>query len=286
MGNYGVMSSFEVKLWSVTLLVFVFLFGLLVGSFLNVVIFRVPREESVSKERSHCMSCGYQLAWYDLIPLFSWLALKGKCRKCGAKISVQYPLVEAGNAILWLVCFISVIGTNAYEMFENPRLEALLYCLMTSALLSLSIIDFRTFIIPPGINYFIGVLGVINIVYRILRFGFYGANISLYIGGFFAVSVPLLIILLISEHVFGREAIGGGDIKLMAVAGLLIGWKKILLALVLGCLLGSIIHTARMKIAKADRVLAFGPYLAMGIFISALWGEKIINWYFGFFPKK
>jgi len=153
-------------------------------------------------------------------------------------------------------------------------------------LLSLSVIDFRTYIIPPGINYFIGIIGVINLVYRIIRFGFYGANISLYIGGFFAVSAPLLIILLVSEHIFHKDAIGGGDIKLMAAAGLLIGWKKILLAMFLGCLIGSIVHTARMKIAKADRVLALGPYLSAGIFLATLWGEKMINWYFSFFPKK
>ena len=176
----------EILIWTIVFYVFLFLFGLLVGSFLNVVIFRVPKEESVAKERSHCMSCGYQLAWFDLIPLFSWLALKGKCRKCGAKISAQYPIIEASNAVLCVLIFAVAYGFNAYEIFENFSLEHLLYCFMASALLSLSVIDFRTYIIPPGFNYFIASLGVINVVYRIVRYGFYRANVSLYIGGFFA----------------------------------------------------------------------------------------------------
>ena len=284
------MTDAEIIMWSILFYVMLTCYGLLVGSFLNVVIFRVPKEESIAKKRSHCMSCGYQLAWFDLIPVFSWLALRGKCRKCGAKISKQYPIIEALNALMVVICFMVLQSRNAYKIFEDFRLETLLIALMGSALLALSVIDFRTYLIPPGFNVFISCLGVINIVYRILRYyvfadkelrRFADVNLSLYVIGFFAVSVPLLLIYVISD---GR-AIGGGDIKLMAAAGLLIGWKEIILALFIGCLVGSVIHIARMKISKAEHVLAMGPYLSVGIMFAALWGEPIINWYLGFFKK-
>ncbi len=280
------MDTTEVVVWSIALYVILAIFGLLVGSFLNVVIFRTPKEESVAKGRSHCMTCGYQLAWYDLIPLFSWIALKGRCRKCGEKISVQYPIIEASNAILWVVCFMKMQGLNAFEVFDGFKLETFLYCLMFSALLALSVIDFRTYIIPLGINWFIAVLGVINIIYRVLRYGLKNADILHYAIGAIAVSVPLILVGVIAEKILKKEAMGGGDVRLMAAAGLLIGWKKIVLALFLGCILGSVLHTIRMKVFKVDNVLAFGPYLSLGIFISSLFGDELIMWYVSSFLQK
>ena len=244
-----------------------FLFGIVIGSFLNVCIFRIPKEESLSARRSHCMSCGYQLRWFDLIPLFSWIALRGHCRKCHEKISIQYPIIEALNGILYVVILL-VCGI---------QIESIIYCLTASALLALSVIDFRTYIIPIGFNIFILALGIIRLVYRLLVEGDVLSTIWPYIIGMFAVSVPLGILWFASK---GR-AIGGGDVKLMGAAGLLIGWKLILLALVLGCILGSVIHLTRMKISKAGRVLAMGPYLAAGIMIAILVGNKLLEWYTG-----
>lgn len=238
----------------------IFLYGIVIGSFLNVCIYRIPLGESIAKERSHCMSCGYQLRWFDLVPLFSWLALGGKCRKCKAPISPQYPIIEAANGALYILIF-AVNGFN---------LVSILYCLMASALLALSVIDFRTYEIPFGFNVFIGVLGMIRLV---TDFG----NWSDYVIGFLAISVVLELLLIISK---GR-AIGGGDVKLMAAAGLLIGWKLIILAFFIGCILGSVIHIIRMKVSQAEHVLAMGPYLSAGILIAALWGNQFINWYFG-----
>ena len=242
-----------------------FLFGIVIGSFLNVCIFRIPKGEDLASKRSHCMSCGYQLRWFDLIPLFSWIALRGHCRKCHAKISAQYPIVEALNGVFYvvilLVCGISV--------------ESILFCFASSALLALSVIDFRTYIIPIGFNVFILVLGIIRIVYMLFVVGEDVKAIVPYIIGMFAVSVPLGILWFITKG----KAIGGGDVKLMGAAGLLLGWKLILLAFVLGCILGSFIHIARMKISKAGRVLAMGPYLAAGIMIAILFGEKIVKVY-------
>lgn len=238
--------------------IIVFLIGTEIGSFLNVCIYRIPNHQTVVTERSHCMSCGYQLKWYDMIPVFSWIWLRGKCRKCKSKISAQYPIVEAGNGMLYIM----ILGVNGFH------LESLLYCLMASALLALSIIDIRTYEIPFGINVFLFVLGVVR--FLIDRREWWN-----YVIGFFAVSVFLELLLLVSK---GR-AIGGGDVKLMAAAGFLLGWEKIILAFFIGCILGSVIHMVRMKIQKAEHMLAMGPYLSAGILIAAMWGEQMIQMY-------
>lgn len=240
----------------------IFLFGIVIGSFLNVCIYRIPKKEDIVKVRSHCMGCGYQLAWYDLIPLFSYLFLRGRCRKCKTKLSVQYPLIEAVNGSLY-VLIVLVNGVNV---------ESLLYCLLTSALIVLSVIDFRTYEIPLGINGFILALGLIRLI-----IGDIGRMSCLI--GFFAVSV-FLTILYYATH--GR-GIGGGDVKLMAVCGLVLGWKLIILAFFLGCIFGAVIHTIRMKISGEGHVLALGPYLSAGVFVAMLWGEQMIGWYLNFF---
>jgi leader peptidase (prepilin peptidase)/N-methyltransferase len=242
----------------IPLYIVIFLFGIVIGSFLNVCIFRMPKHQTVVTERSHCMTCGYQLAWYDMVPVFSWLFLRGKCRKCKEPISPQYPIIEAVNGFLYVLIF----------AVKDFTLESILYCLLASALLVLSVIDWRTYEIPIEINIFILVLGIVRVVTD-------PKNWILYLLGFLSVSIVLWLILVISK---GR-AIGGGDVKLMAAAGLLLGWKQIILAFLLGCILGSIIHLLRMKISGADRVLAMGPDLATGILIAALWGDTLINWY-------
>lgn len=239
----------------------IFLYGIIIGSFLNVCIYRIPKKENIATTRSHCMSCGYQLKWYDLVPLFSYLVLRGKCRKCGSRISVQYPLVEALNGALYLLVF----------WRYGLSIDSLLYCLLFSALIVLGVIDFRTYEIPVGINIFILTLGLIRIVTDLSHWFSYGI-------GLLAVSIPLLLIYLVTK---GR-GIGGGDVKLMAAAGLLIGWKLNILGFLLGCILGSIIHVFRMKLSGEGRTLAMGPYLAMGIAISVMWGEQMIAWYLSF----
>ena len=246
-------------LYTIPIYIVVFLYGIVIGSFLNVCIYRIPKGEDIVKTNSHCMVCGKQLKWYDLFPVISFLALRGRCRYCGTKLSWQYPLIESLNGILYCLV-IAVKGVN---------INSIIYCLFVSALLTLSIIDFRTFEIPIGINKFILCLGMIHVIvnyHRILDFGL----------GFVSVSLGLFVLYWITK---GR-GIGGGDIKLMAVSGLLLGVKCNVLAFLLACILGSIIHILRMKISKADHVLALGPYLALGIGISLLWGEQLISWYF------
>ena len=292
---------------TVLLYLIVFLYGIVIGSFLNVCILRIPIKESIVTKRSHCVKCGHELAWYDLFPLFSYLFLRGKCRYCGEKISAQYPIVEGLNGLLWVLTFV-IVGWEWESVF---------ICLIISALIVVTIVDWRTFEIPFGVVIYLTVIGVIHLAYVIicrqmsLAAGNGGERVIIdvvemtmndgtpftmeyttrfiagiahapwyeYVIGFFAVSVPLLLIYLISKG----KGIGGGDIKLMAAAGLLLGWKLILLALIAGCLYGSVIHIIRMKVSKEGRVLAMGPYLSAGI-LTALWfGEPIIEWYTGMF---
>lgn len=234
------------------------LYGVIIGSFVNVLILRLPLRESVTLQRSHCMSCGHVLSWYELFPLFSYLFLKGKCRHCKAHISVQYPIVEAANGILYVGIFL-VYGLS---------LEAILYCLSVSALLALSVIDWRTQEIPLGFNIFILIIGLIHVVTDL-------SNWSQYVIGLFAVSGFLLLLWLITKG----KGIGDGDIKLMAATGLLLGWQLNIVAFLLGCIIGSVVHLTRMAIKKVGRQLAFGPYLSMGVYIAMIWGEQLVSWY-------
>ena len=238
--------------------IIIFIFGITIGSFLNVCIYRIPLGESIVTAPSHCMTCGWKLKWYDMVPVFSWLVLGGKCRNCKSKISVQYPIIEGVNGILYVV----ISAVNGLEW------SSMIYCFMASALLVLSIIDWRTYEIPFGINVFLFVLGI---AMTILDRG----NLAEHLIGMICVSGLLGILYLLT----GGRAIGGGDIKLMFACGLILGWKLILLAFFLGCIIGSVVHIIRMSVKKAGRMLAMGPYLSAGIFLAALWGNAWINWY-------
>lgn len=132
----------------------IFIFGITIGSFLNVCIYRIPEKKTVVTDRSHCMKCGYQLAWYDMFPVLSWLALGGKCRKCKEPISAQYPIIEALNGIFYTIIF----------MANGLNIHSVIYCLLTSALIVLSVIDWRTYEIPICIINFILVLGILETI--------------------------------------------------------------------------------------------------------------------------
>lgn len=236
----------------------IFIFGITIGSFLNVCIYRMPLHESIVTAPSHCMTCGSRLHWYDMVPVFSWLILGGKCRNCKTKISAQYPVIEALNGALYvLVC--AVNGLNGMSA---------IYCLMTSALIVLSLIDWRTYEIPISVNVFLGILGIAAVVVQPEAW-------MTHLVGALCVSGILLVIYLVS----GGRAIGGGDIKLMAACGLILGWQLIILAFFLGCIIGSVIHLIRIRVSGAGHMLAMGPYLSAGIFIAALWGNSWIHWY-------
>ena len=249
-------------------------FGLLFGSFLNVCILRIPAGESVVTGPSHCPKCDRRLRFYELFPVFSWLAQRGRCRGCGDKISAQYPLVEAANAALWVAAAV-LCGTD----FELPYDCALLVlrCAVLSALFGLSVIDARTGEIPFGFNAFIGICAVLRFVAAaVLAEGFgLGTELLLYGIGGVAVSVPLGVIYVVS----GGRALGGGDIKLLAAVGLFLGWRLVLFGFFAACLIGSVTHLVRMRVSGAGRELKLGPYLAVGLTLAMFFGHSLINLY-------
>ena len=249
-------------LMDILILGMLFLLGACVGSFCNVLIYRIPKGEEFVRTPSHCMTCGHALKWYELIPVLSWLIQGGKCRACGVRLSAQYPLVEAANALMWLLTGI---------LFRGQWLTVALYCVLFSMLLVLSVIDWREFIIPNGINLVIFLLGVVRLVTDL-------NNWLLYLVGMLSVGLVFLLL-----HVLtGGNGLGMGDVKLVAAAGLLLGWPKMLLAVLAGSLAGALIHSIRMR-RGAGRRLAFGPYLAAGIWFSALVGQPLIQAYLGLF---
>lgn len=234
--------------------------GLFLGELVNLLIDRLPEGTNKIAKRFHCMKCGSDIKWYDTIPLVSWISLKGRCRHCEAKISIQYPVIDIINgAGYMLICYVG--GLNVLSA---------LYCLSFSVLTVIAVIDWRTYEIPVVLNIVLVFFGVIHIL---LDF----SNLLEYLIGFCVVSGFLYLLFKVTR---GR-GIGGGDVKLMAAAGLLIGWKNIILALALGSILGSVIHIVLMKTCNKDRMLAFGPYLSAGIVIAMLFGNQLIGWYIG-----
>jgi len=233
-------------------------YGIVIGSFLNVLIYRIPRKEEFVKTRSHCMKCGYQLKWYDLVPLLSWLQLGGKCRSCKTKISIQYPLIELLNGAAYLGIY-HLLGFGWWTVIA---------CLMFSILLVVFFIDLRHMIIP---NVLVITIGVIGLVWTVVT----GDYLS-HIAGFFVVSLLLLVIAIIS-----KGGMGMGDVKLMAAAGLLLGWQNILLALMLAAIIGSVVGVTliAMKIVERKHPIPFGPFLSLGIMVAMLFGDSIIQWY-------
>ncbi len=234
------------------------LLGLLVGSFANVCILRIPAGESVVTGPSHCPRCEKRLRPWELVPVFSYLALRGRCGKCGLPISAQYPFIELVNALLWLLAGIR-LGLSA---------EALLAALLCSALLVASVIDARTRELPPQTTGFMAVLAVLHTLLHL-------SDWQTYLLGGVAISGLLLLLLLLSK---GR-AIGGGDVKLMAACGLFVGFGEIVFAFLLACVVGSVVHLVRMRFFGAARDLAMGPYLSFGVFVSLFWGTDIVSWY-------
>lgn len=242
--------------------VFTFLFGIVVGSFLNVCIYRIPEKQTIVTVPSHCMTCGKKLHWYELIPLFSWLFLRGKCHGCKAKISVQYPLVECANGLIWiLVLFVKGLCP-----------EGLLCCALFSALFVIAVIDARTQIIPQGLIIFCLVVSVLECALRIF---YYHDKWYMMLLGSVVLGGIFFLIWFFSEG----KALGYGDVKLMLACGLFLGLKGSLCGVVITCFAGSIIHLSLMAIKKVGRRLALGPYLALGYAAAALWGNELINWY-------
>ncbi|GBE03535.1 type 4 prepilin-like proteins leader peptide-processing enzyme [bacterium BMS3Abin09] len=253
----------------------VFVFGAVIGSFLNVCIYRIPKEKSVVTPSSSCPSCGTHIKFYDNIPILSYIILRGRCRSCKAEFSARYLFVEFINAALYLVVL------NSFGI--GSPLVLLTYFFFVSTLIVIFFIDIDHQIIPnsitfPGIPIAL-ILGSTILPDPFLRenlLGFRDAGIGLLAGGgfFYLTAVS-------AKAILKKDAMGGGDIKMMAMVGGLLGWKGVILTTFMGSLLGSMIGVSLIltKGREWGSKIPFGPYLALGALVSLLWGENILTWY-------
>lgn len=239
--------------------------GLAAGSFLNVCIYRIPRGESISFPPSHCPGCKKNIKPYDLIPVISYLILKGKCRHCGEKISNRYPVVELLTGVCFLVLFIK-FGLS----FTLAK-----YLFLSLILIAVTFIDLEHYIIPNELV----IAGLIGGTVLHPLAGDLTLLSSLY--GILSTTGFLLFIYIISPVIFKQEGLGGGDIKLSLVMGLFLGWPLSLLAVFLACCLAGTVGIGLVAFKKKSGKdpIPFGPFLAMGTFIGFMWGKDLINWY-------
>lgn len=244
----------------------VLIIGLCIGSFLNVCIYRIPKEESIVFPASHCTSCGHELKFYELIPIVSYIFLRGKCIKCKSKISIKYPLIEILNGLLYLLLFIK------YGLSFN----FIFYCLLVSLLIVISIIDLESKYVYSSTT-IVGVL--LAIIYIII--GAYLGEVKILnnlLGGLIGYGIIFLIIIL-------TGGMGEGDADIAGICGLFVGIKGVLVALFLAIILGGIFASIVLILKIKDRKseIAFGPYIAIGTLIWILIGQKILTLYVSFF---
>jgi leader peptidase (prepilin peptidase)/N-methyltransferase len=238
--------------------------GLMLGSFLNVCILRWGAEpkQSVVRPRSRCPRCGKSLAWYENIPVLSWLFLRGRCRGCGDRISIQYPLIELATAAIW--------AFMAWR--EGPTVEAVRGAVFGTILLGIAMTDAREYIIPDEFTWGGLVLGLLaSLAGGALGFG--AALLGALVG--FAL---LWIVGTAGTWVFKEDAMGGGDVKMMAMVGAFLGWPGVLLTVFLGAALGSQVFVPLLLVGK-KKLVPFGVFLAAGAAVSYLFGPALLGWY-------
>jgi leader peptidase (prepilin peptidase)/N-methyltransferase len=243
------------------------LFGAAIGSFLNVCVLRwgADPKQSVVRPPSRCPKCGAGLRWYDNLPIVSWLALRARCRGCGEPISIQYPLIELATALLW-----------AFMVWRHGvGLEALRGAAFGTILLGIAMTDARAYIIPDefslgGLAF--GILFALAAGRQPLGTALLGA----------AVGFGLLwLVAVLGEWMFKQEAMGGGDIKMMAMVGAFLGWQGTLLTIFLGALIGSLVFVP-LSLAGHKKLVPFGIFLAIGAGATYLVGPALLAWYGGF----
>jgi leader peptidase (prepilin peptidase) / N-methyltransferase len=240
------------------------LFGLMIGSFLNVCIYRLPRRESIVFPASHCTNCGQAIAWYQNLPVVSWLVLRGRCAKCGDRISILYPIVEL------LTGFVFV----AHYYWLGPTLLLIPRLIFACGLIVLAFIDLRHRILPNPITLGGTVLGFLFSL--VLPPGWLASLAGILLGGG--------VLFLIGEvylRLRGIEGMGMGDVKMLAAIGAFLGWKAVIVTLVLSSLSGALVGFLLLVIRKGDMKyqLPFGTFLAGSALVASLFGDALINWY-------
>lgn len=244
--------------------------GLCVGSFLNVVIYRLPNEMNLSKPGSHCTKCNYSLKWYDNIPVLSYCFLGGKCRKCKTRISPRYMIVEICNAILWLL---------AVALFwdESP-VYAGAVAVVCSALICIFFIDLEHMLIYNRFTLLVALGGVVAML-TVAGSAWHSHLIGAAVGG-----LAFLGLYYGAIAVLKQEGMGFGDVKYAAAAGLLLGWQKLLFAVLVASMAGAVVMVLANRITGADKrkEYPFGPFLVAGTLVSLFVGDAVLTWYLGF----
>ena len=265
----------------------VFVFGLIIGSFLNAVIYRLEKKESALHGRSYCPHCQHQLSWQDLIPIVSFFMLRGKCRYCSKSISWQYPVVEIATGSLFLQIF--NFQFSIFNEFTIVQLFNFLYLLtIASLLIVLFVYDLKHYILPDKVIFAaIGVVVGYQFFVFFIRNWDLIKNLKLEIGNFETLANPLLAGVLAASFFFAifllsrGRAMGFGDVKLALLMGFLLGTPGIIVGLYVAFILGGLIGvfliiTKRRKLRSA---IPFGPFLIIGTFVALVWSNQIINWY-------
>lgn len=245
------------------------LLGVCVGSFLNVVIYRLPREMSLSRPGSHCTKCNYSLKWYDNIPVLSWIILGGRCRKCREPISVRYTVVELMNMALWLL--------SVLMFWKSSPVYAVTSAIVCSALICIFFIDLENMLIFNRFIILVALGGVVAIF-----FDGYTKPLDHVIGALAGGGI-LMLLYFGAIALLKREAMGFADVKLVAAAGLLLGWQRLILAMLIGSLVGSVVMLTlnRVNDKEKDAEYPFGPFICGGVLVALFAGEVILNWYVG-----
>ena len=246
--------------------VLVIALGLTVGSFVNVLIWRLPRHESIWKPRSHCPSCHNQLRWYHNIPVLAWLVLRGRCAFCGARISWIYPAVELSGAALFA----------AFYARYGVSFTTLGFWYMSATLLAVFFIDLEHKIIPNSLTYS-GVLAGLATAFVSNHITWLQSLLGAAVGASLFVGIAAL-----GHLLFKKEAMGGGDVKLAAMLGAFLGTGKILVVFVLSAAIGlvvSVVFLAFSPSLRRERLIPFGPFLALATVVVAFYGETIIGYY-------
>jgi len=240
---------------------FVFLFGSFIGSFLNVCIYRIPRKLSIVLPRSYCTKCETPIAWYNNIPLLSYLSLGAKCRSCHEKISPRYFLIEALTGILFLV----------FYRFFGLSPELFVYLVLISGLIVATFIDFEFQIIPNRISLGGAILGLV-VAYFLPHITLKDSFIGFLLGGGMIYLIGAL-----GSIVFKKEAMGGGDVKFLAMIGAFIGWQQVLLVFFIAPFFGSVVGLY-MKFKYKESLIPYGPFLSMATVLVILYGDEILRW--------
>jgi leader peptidase (prepilin peptidase) / N-methyltransferase len=248
-------------------IVFAFLFGLAVGSFLNVCIYRLPLKKSIVRPPSSCPQCGSRIRFYDNIPVLSYIVLLGRCRQCRTPISVRYPLVELLVGLLSVALFI----------LFGPSLQYLFLFLFAAALVAIAFIDLEHKIIPDVISLPGILVGVAFSFFPHAGVSPVDALIGVVGGGGF-----LFLVGMVFEKVTGREGMGGGDVKLLAMIGAWMGWKALPFIILISSLTGAVLGGLSLAVSRQGMRsrIPFGPFLALGALLFLFFGDEIVLWFY------